>query len=162
VVGVFAAPFSASDPVNTPRDLQENSPAVLAALGDAVRDLDNSKIAYDAKLGDYQYELRGARRIPIHGGPGTLGLFNAINAPFVAGRGYPDVPHGSSYVQVVHLDGRLCPDARTILTYSQSTDPTSPWYADQTEMFSRKQWNAPPFCAPDVARQGVSSQTIGE
>ena len=34
-----------------------------------------------------------------------------------------------------------CPvDTRSILTYSQSTNPNSPYFADQTRMFSNKQW----------------------
>jgi acyl-homoserine-lactone acylase len=35
-----------------------------------------------------------------------------------------------------------CPvDARTILTYSQSTNPNSPYYADQTRLYSGKGWD---------------------
>jgi acyl-homoserine-lactone acylase len=163
-VGLFAVPFSASDPVNTPRDLQETSPAVLSALGDAVKDLQTSAIPFDAPLGGYQYVTRNGTRIPIHGGPGTLGVFNAINVSFVPGSGYPYVPHGSSYVQVVHFaPGSACPDVRTILTYSESANATSPFYADQTSMFSHKKWNAPPFCPRDVARQAVGPPlSIGE
>jgi acyl-homoserine-lactone acylase len=160
--GLFSTPFAASDPVNTPRGLQEQSPAVLTSLGDAVHDLQTSGIAFDAPLGQYQYVTRNGTRIPIHGGPGVLGDFNAMNNSFVPGKGYPDVPHGSSYVQVVHLDGRACPDARTILTYSQSTDPTSPWFSDQTRMYSAKEWNAPPFCLSQVQAQKISSIQLGQ
>jgi hypothetical protein len=32
------------------------------------------------------------------------------------------------------------PQVRTILTYPRSSDPTSPWYADQTTVFSAKRW----------------------
>ena len=61
--------------------------------------------------------------------------------------------HGSSYIQVVSWSGRgTCPDTRTILTYSQSTDPTSPHFADQTKLFSKHGWNDVPFCASDLKR----------
>ena len=43
-----------------------------------------------------------------------------------------------------------CPDTRTILTYSQSANPDSPYFADQTRMFSNKEWVDPPFCASEV------------
>ena len=44
-----------------------------------------------------------------------------------------------------------CPnDTRTILTYSQSTDPASPWFKDQTEMFSNKQWVDEAFCESEI------------
>ena len=60
--------------------------------------------------------------------------------------------HGSSYVQVVGWNKTSCPDARTILTYSESTDPTSPHYGDQTELFTKKRWVRGLFCKRDVLR----------
>ena len=52
-------------------------------------------------------------------------------------------------MQAVELNGK-CPDVRTILTYSQSTSPESPWFADQTRMFSRKEWVDVPFCPGEL------------
>ncbi|MEA2421572.1 MAG: acyl-homoserine-lactone acylase, partial [Thermoleophilaceae bacterium] len=101
-------------------------------------------------LREVQYEQRGSERIPIHGGPGDPeGDFNAINAPWVPGVGYPNVPHGSSFVMVAQLTGG-CPSTRTILTYSLSTNPASPYFADQTRMFSRKQWVTERFCESQI------------
>jgi acyl-homoserine-lactone acylase len=88
-----------------------------------------------------------------------VGVFNAINVPFVRGQGYPDVPHGSSFVQAVHLTGG-CPDVRTILTYSQSTNPNSPFSADQTRMFTRKEWVIFPFCSKDVRAATVATTRL--
>jgi len=48
---------------------------------------------------------------------------------------------------VVTWHNGRCPDARTILTYSLSTDPTNPHYADQTALFSKKRWVTDRFCA---------------
>ena len=73
------------------------------ALADAVTDLKGAGIPLDAPLRDFQYEKRGDEQIPIHGGPGTVGVFNAINVTWDAKAGYPNVPHGSSYVQAVEL-----------------------------------------------------------
>ena len=47
------------------------------------------------------------------------------------GVGYPKVRHGSSFVMAVEL-GPHGPSGRQILTYSQSANPNSPWYGDQT------------------------------
>ncbi len=153
-ISPFSTPFSASDPVNTPRGLNTGSPQVSQALADAVSDLNNAGIPLDAPLRDHQYERRGEERIPIHGGPGGVGVFNAINVGWDAAAGHPNIPHGSSYVQTVSLDGG-CPKARTILTYSQSTSPESPWFADQTRMFSRKEWVTPRFCEADILKSPV-------
>ena len=45
-----------------------------------------------------------------------------------------------------------CPDARTILTYSQSTNPGSPFYNDQTKLFSKKKWVPDLFCRAAVVK----------
>ena len=98
-------------------------------------------------------------------GRATAGVFNAINvraADLKAGKGYEDVPHGSSFVQAVAFTDGACPvTPRTILTYSQSANARSPFYADQTRMYSRKQWNPVPFCRPDVLAQTVSTTRLG-
>ncbi|MEX2193699.1 MAG: penicillin acylase family protein [Thermoleophilaceae bacterium] len=152
--------FSAGDPVNTPSGLNTSSPLVRQALRDAVADLRGAGIPLDAPLRDFQYEQRGDERIPIHGGPGTVGVFNAINVSWDPENGYDNVPHGSSYVQAVEVDGG-CPDARTILTYSQSSNPESPWYSDQTRMFSRKEWVDPPFCESELRREPLAVRDLG-
>ena len=157
--GPYSTPFDASDPVNTPRGLNTLHPQVRQALLDAIQDLRDSGIPLDAPLRGWQYEQRGDERIPIHGGPGTVGVFNAINVPFVKGQGYPNVPHGSSFVQAVHVTGG-CPDVRTILTYSQSTNPNSPFFGDQTRMFSRKEWVDFPFCSKDVRAATVATTRL--
>jgi acyl-homoserine-lactone acylase len=150
---VFSTPFDVSDPVHTPSGLNTTSPKVQQALADAVTDLQKAGIALNAPLGQYQYEKRGDERIPIHGGPGDpYGDFNAINVPWVGSGpepGYPNVPHGSSFVMVTSFTGG-CPDNRSILTYSESENPDSPYFADQTRMFSRKEWVDPPFCASEM------------
>jgi acyl-homoserine-lactone acylase len=147
--GVWKVPFNVDDPVGTPRGLKSENPQVKQALVDAISEMDGAGIPLDAPLGDWQYVTRGGERIPIHGGPGTLGVFNAINVVW-SGKGYTDVPHGSSFVQAVSFDGPRCPDTRTILTYSQSHNPDSPYYKDQTLMYSGKQWNRMAFCDADI------------
>ncbi len=148
----FAEPFDVNDPVNTPRGLNTGSPTVQQALDQAVSDLEGAGIPLDAPLRDFQYEKRGDEKIPIHGGPGTVGVFNAINVGWNAAAGYPNVPHGSSYVQTVELPKRGCARVRTILTYSQSTSPESRWFGDQTRLFSRRRWVKPPFCPKQMRR----------
>ena len=53
-------------------------------------------------------------------------------------------------MQVVTWGAGACPNARTILTYSESTDPTDPHYADQTALFSQKKWVVDRFCAAAI------------
>jgi acyl-homoserine-lactone acylase len=149
---LWRVPFNVSDPVRTPRDLNTASPTVRQALTDAIAELGQSGIPLDAPLGEHQYVTRNGERIPIGGGTESQGVLNKIEATWTPGQGYTEVQTGSSYVQVVTFGRGPCPDARTLLTYSQSADPTSPHYADQTRLFSRNQWVHAPFCENDIRR----------
>jgi acyl-homoserine-lactone acylase len=166
----FTTPFNPADPINTPSGLNVANPLVQRALADAVTDLTSAGIPLDAPLDDpvnnhhYQYEKRGPTKIPIHGGPGSLGVFNAINVGFSSNPsapGYTDVPHGSSFVMVTQFTNG-CPDDRSIVTYSQSENPNSPYFADQTQLFSNKQWNDPPFCESEVLADDPDITSITE
>ncbi len=156
----FADSFDVDHPVTTPRMLASDDPTVLRALADAVRRLDG--IPLDAPLGSIQTESRSGTAIPIHGDRDQVGAFNVITAPRVAGVGYPNIEHGTSYVMAVKL-GRKGPRGRQILSYSQSTDPTSPWFGDQTELFSHKGWDTIKYtnrqikADPELVRYVVSS-----
>jgi acyl-homoserine-lactone acylase len=147
--GPWTTPFSASDPVHTPSGLNSSDPQVQMAFGDAVAAMQSAGLALDVPLGTVQYvKDAGGARIPLHGGPGDPdGDFDAIYSDVMTGRGQ-DPSLGSSYVQVVTWhSGSACPDSRTILTYSEAQDPTSPHYRDQTRLWSNKQWLDDGYCS---------------
>ena len=158
--GPWVVPFQVTDPMNTPHTLNTAHPQVRAAFADAVLSLRANQIDPAAKLGDVQGEYRGAERIPVHGGPHVEGVFNYIASTLGKG-GWNDVYHGSSFIMTVSFtdDG---PRARTLVTYAQSTNPASPFWADQLRMFSAKQWNDLPFHHADVRREAIGRAVIGE
>ena len=100
-------------------------------------------VALNASYGQVQHATRGRSKIPIHGC--DTGCFNAIYAS--NGRStspidqapYGEVYDGSSLVMTTQLNPSG-PTSQGILTYSQSTDPTSPWYANMTRLYSRERW----------------------
>ena len=149
---LWKVPFDPANPVDTPRGLNTGSLAVRKALIDAIAELRDGGIPLDAPLGDHQYVTRNGERIPIGGGTDVLGMLNNIEALWTPGRGYTEVEHGSSYVQVVAFGQGSCPDTRTLMTYSQSADPTSPHHADQTRLFSQKRWVQERFCEQDIEK----------
>jgi acyl-homoserine-lactone acylase len=163
---VFQNPFNVSDPVNTPNGLNTSSTKVQTALADAVSDLRGAGIPLNGTLRDWQYETRGDERIPIHGGSGDPeGQFNAVNAQWSGSGdepGYSHIPHGSSFVMVTSFTNGACPaDDRSILTFSQSENPNSAHFADQTRMFSNKEWVNPPFCESEVlAEPGLVTEKV--
>ncbi len=165
-VGLASAPnpiwktqFSVADPVNTPRDLNTAHPPVQKAFGDALNDLAGAGIKVDDPLGQWQVDERpDGTKTSYHGGPGGLGVFNAVAAGWNASKGYVGpLAHGASFIQTVAFNGTGCPDARTILTYSQSTNPLSKHFADQTRLFSGGGWVTDRFCRSDVLAGTIST-----
>ncbi|MER7457523.1 acylase [Micromonospora sp. NPDC126480] len=156
----FADQFDPAAPLTTPNRLAVDDPRVRTALADAVRKL--AGIPLDARLGDVQTEPRGAERVPIHGGRHEAGVFNMIIGVFEPGVGYPKIRHGSSFVMAVEL-GRHGPSGRQILTYSQSANPNSPWYADQTRLYSGKGWDTIKFTQKQLrADPNLVTYRVGE
>ncbi|KNB52312.1 penicillin acylase family protein [Streptomyces caatingaensis] len=148
---LWRVPFSAEDPVRTPRSLDTAHPAVARVLADAVAELRAQGTALDAPWGEHQFVERGGKRLPIPGGSHDLGVWNVVQSRWDAARGaYTDVRSGTSYLQAVGFDGGPCPVARTLLTYSQSSDPASPHYSDQTELFSAGRMVKARFCEKDI------------
>jgi acyl-homoserine-lactone acylase len=163
VPGLWLTPFDANDPVNTPRDLNAANPAVIKAMRDALDYLQAKHVPYDAPWGSLQVAGDdGAPAIPIGGGEGFAGNANAVSSRNPAanlGYLYP-VSYGSSHIQAVaFLDhGRL--RAETILTYSQSMDPTRPTSSDQTRLFSQERWVHFPWTRAQIRRDAVRTYTV--
>jgi acyl-homoserine-lactone acylase len=159
---MWTTQFSASDPVNTPSGLNSSSPLVLQALQDAVADLEGAGIPLDAPMRGYQYDVRGGKQVPIHGGPGGLGVFNAISAQWNPDEGgYTNIPHGSSFIAAMGFKDRGCPaKALTFVTYGQTEDQASPHARDYPRAFSRKKWNPVPFCRGEVRKRTLSVERV--
>ncbi len=158
----FKVPFDPADPVNTPNTLDAANAKVLEALQKAVDTLTELKIPLDAALGEVQRETRGDERIPIHGGAGQEGVFNVITVGKLEPElGWTDIRHGSSWIMTVEF-GPEGPRSQGILTYSQSTDPASPFRSDQTRAYSAKQWDDLLFTEEAVEAATVSRKTVTE
>ncbi|WP_329332158.1 penicillin acylase family protein [Streptomyces sp. NBC_00663] len=148
---LWKVPFSASDPVGTPNTLNTDSTAFPIALADTVAELRAAGIALNSPLGQHQFVVRNGQRIPVPGGTESLGVWNKVEPVWdTANGGYTEVSTGSSYIQAVGWDGSRCPVAHTLLTYSQSSNPNSPHYSDQTRLFSQERWVTSRFCEKDI------------
>ncbi|MEU5686012.1 penicillin amidase [Streptomyces venezuelae] len=149
---LWKVPFSAADPVRTPNTLDTTLPAFRTALADAVTELTAAGADVDAPLGANQYVVRHGKRIPVSGGTESLGVWNKIEANWDKKAGYTEVAHGSSHIQAVGWNSGSCPEARTLLSYSQSSNPNSPHYSDQTRLYGKERWVTSRFCEKDILR----------
>jgi len=135
----WRVPFDPADPVNTPRDVDGSSEKVTDALRAAVADLRGKGIPLGVALGELQAEPRGSERIAIPGCSEGEGCFNIISTRRDE-QGRYDPFTGSSFVMTAGFDAKGRPRGASILTYSQSENPRSPYYADQTRLFSEQKW----------------------
>jgi acyl-homoserine-lactone acylase len=178
---LFAMPFDPADPIGTPSGLAPAGPdgdLALQNLARAVKLLEGRGIALDVPLGELQYADKAGRRMPVHGGHGWYeGLMNMQqnsrntttlepmdNPPLVEGsrflteKGYP-VVHGSSFLMVLEYTEKG-PNAKAFLTYGQSGDPSSPYFTDQTELYSREEWRPVLFDQEAIEANKVSDTKL--
>jgi acyl-homoserine-lactone acylase len=175
---LFGDAFDADHPVTTPATLAP-APAtgddpVVVALGRAVVLLQSAGFDVDTKLGELQHTKKGTETIPIHGATNLDGAFNIVDyndndntllastkrGPVVKDATGADDPtgltedgyivnRGSSFMMALEFtkDG---PHAESVLSYSQSSDPSSPHYADQTHLFSESRYHPVPFTDAEI------------
>jgi acyl-homoserine-lactone acylase len=140
-------PFSPAHPLTTPRGLNTGNPAVQHALADAVQYLQAHHDPLGIPLGSTQHYAG----VPLPGCTEGEGCFNRVEG-FVprGGNGIDtEVNVGSSFIMATELTPHV-PRTRTLLTYSESANPDSPHYTDQTVLFSRSQWVTEPFTQAQI------------
>jgi acyl-homoserine-lactone acylase len=155
---LFQRDFNAADPVNTPHTMTpDKNNESLRTLARAIRAIEQAGFALDAPLGRVQYSNRNGGRIPIHGGGSYEGIANIVSfsassttlepnpvpermqgSRYLTKEGYL-INYGTSFIMALEYTA-AGPRAQAFLTYSQSGDPASPLYSDQTQLFSEKKW----------------------
>ena len=161
----WVTPFDINDPVNTPRGLNTSLPAVHAALHDAQTRIENAGLSFAEPLSEQQHSGVNDTAIPIFGAGGAIGAFTIAEdseqelAPDTLGPDGYRIDFGNSYIQVVTWDSGGV-HAEGFLTYSQSTDPANPHYADFTEAYSQQRWHRFPFHPEEIAADQESRITL--
>jgi len=157
--------YDPTDPLNTPAGIDTalvaNQDRVIDALAEASTRLQDANVPLDAPWGDVQFLVRNDEEVPIHGGQGTMGSYGAISVG-LSEDGYVNPGSGNSYIQAVTWDESECPIADVILVPSQSTDPASPHFADQTKLYSNKEWVRFPFCEDDIVAAQIGETLVLE
>jgi acyl-homoserine-lactone acylase len=159
--GFWADAFNPADPLSTPSKLNTANPQILTALADAVENLQQHHVPLDASLGQVQHVTRNGTNIPI---PGCETCYGAIDAydgqnSLYKGFSYGQVDYGNSLVMTTELTSQG-PVSQGILTYSEATNPKSPWYANMTKLYSQKRWVPLAFTSTQLERQHGLSKTV--
>ena len=160
-VNLWEVPFSPARPLTTPRTLS-TAPEVVDAMRTAIERITARGHTFGQTYGEmHRSGDRGSAGWPLGGGLGdTTGDANAVSSTL--GEAVLDpVTRGSSYIQAIAFRGRSEVVARTILTYSQYENPTSPWSDDQTKMFSEERWVHFPWTDQQIADSLVETIHLG-
>ncbi|MEQ1567135.1 MAG: penicillin acylase family protein [Myxococcota bacterium] len=150
--------FDPADPIYTPSTLAPataDGDGVLEALAVAVVRIGQAGFALDQPLGELQHQVRGDTWIPILGGNYLEGVISVatwgggdttllpryVPAPSITPSDLSEdgyyVNNGNSFVLAMSF-GDDAPSARAILTYSQSDNPESPHFADQSQLYTEQ------------------------
>lgn len=171
---LMSVPFDPEQPLATPNTLTPPPPPgeqdkVMASLARAQIRLQDAGFALDVRLGAVQRASRGTQQFAIPGGQGRDGIANVVGynvlkstvepptsrGPLLnpetglTAEGYV-INFGSSFVMALEI-GAKGPRGQAFLSYSQSDDPASPYFSDQTALFSSQQWRPLVFSEADIA-----------
>ena len=177
---LFQQPFNPMEAATTPAGLA-NTELALDRLARAVVLLEGEDIGLDTALGNLQLGHRSERQYPVHGGNRHEGIANlqmsttvgnnqtetpiftgsdefAGNSNSLSKSGY-NVVHGSSFIMTLGWNDSG-PEAEAILSYSQSGDPESPHFDDQTQLYAEKTWRPVRFTPRDIETHAVSQRVL--
>jgi len=173
--GMCAKGYDPADPIGTPAQLRWKTPKggkgpAVVALGEAVARLKGAGIPLDAPLAAWQFASKGGDKVAVPGGLQKAGCFNIASwsggrhttlldepgqppvvnsATGLTKEGYA-VNYGSSFVMAVGF-GDNGPEGLQVLTYSQSAEPDSPHFRDQTDLYAAGKWLPIRFRPEDIA-----------
>ncbi len=112
-------------------------------------------IPLDASTGEVQHAPQ-AGAAPLPGCSDGGGCYAAIGGSFPTPTSkQTEVTGGTSIVMFTELLAGHEPVSKALLAYSQSEDPTSPYYEDQTQRLSKNEWITLPWTPASVAEDAI-------
>lgn len=145
-------PFGVDSNIPLYQALLQNAPdtqqLILNAAADAVRLLRNQYDSVEIPWGEVHRLVRGTEEVPFAGSGSGEPIFVSSDYAYKDDRW--QVTYGYGFAMAVEF-GEL-PRAVSIVPFGASESPTSKHYADQLELFSKKQFKPTHFLMEDVAR----------
>lgn len=145
---VFETPWNETQPAATPHGIGDNETA-LKSLVAAVKEMKEKYGSLEVPWGEIHRLRRGTVDEPIGGLTGDYGAFRVIGYEELAGGKYV-AGGGDSYVVAVEFTAP--PTAYSIVAYSQTDDPKSPHFNDQSRLFAQEKWKRAWFTDEDIEK----------
>lgn len=154
----FARVWNVNDPYNTPRGLADPKRAA-EAFAFAVGETKRRYGRFDVTWGDVHRVRRGNVDMPVGGCGNDLGCFRILGFTRDTD-GKLAANSGDGWVLAVEFGDT--PRAYSVLSYGQSRLPTSPYHADQAEMFAKGEMKKVAFTTAEVYAQSIVRFRPGE
>ncbi len=151
---LYAVPWDEKRPATTPSGIRHPEAARTALIA-AVHEIKQTYGKLGIRWGDVHRLRRGNLDVPI-GGYTDEGGFPIEFGGFRIIRYNPDkdgkfrAASGDSFVMAVEFTSP--PTAYSISAYSQSDDPKSPHFTDQSVLFAQEKWKRVRFTEEDIAK----------
>jgi acyl-homoserine-lactone acylase len=147
----YAVPWSANEPMTTPRGLADKARAVKAFQA-ALAEVTKLYGGPDVNWGEVHRIRKGAVDLPVSGGSGLMGCFRVLEFRKDADKKLA-ANSGDSWVFAVEFSQPV--KAFTVVAYSESDSPKSPNFADQATLFSANKMKTAAFTDEEIKRDLV-------
>ncbi len=156
--GQFAVAWNTDEPTKTPRGLADPDLA-RTTFREAMDNLKRRFGTIDVAWGDTHRFRKGPVDLPLSGGSGLMGCFRVLDFHEDAD-GKESSRGGDSYVFMVEFSEP--PRGYTVLAYSQSEIPSSPYYNDQAALFAAGKFKRAAFTDAEINEALVTKYRPGE
>ncbi|MGC4060236.1 MAG: penicillin acylase family protein [Aquabacterium sp.] len=150
---LYATPFSADHPLDTPREPRASDSRVAQALARTVKDFSDRGWALDASVATQRFVRNAGRTLPLYGGCHEAGYFVVAcneNEKSESRDAMDGHAHANSYMQVVWF-GADGVHASTLLAHGQKEGAVDNGPADAAvRRYARKDWLRFPFHERDI------------
>lgn len=130
----YAVPWSAAEPISTPRGLKDPAAAV-ELLRKAVAETKRKYGSLDRPYGEVSRFILDDMDLPGSGGFGNLGAFDVISWSSLNKQGQRIPTHGETWVAMVEFSTPV--RAWGLMSYGNARQPGTKHYTDQLELLSR-------------------------
>jgi acyl-homoserine-lactone acylase len=145
----YAVPWSAAEPMSTPRGLADK-PRAVKTFKEALADVNRLYGSADVTWGTVHRIRKGTVDLPVSGGSGLMGCFRVLEFREDEDKKLA-ANSGDSWVFAVEFSQPV--KAYTVVAYSESDTLTSPNFSDQAALFSANKMKKAAFMEDEIKRQ---------
>ena len=156
---VFVQTWSKDAPTTTPYGLA-NPEAAVEAFEWAIEDCNIRYGGWDQAWGDVHRAVLGDQDLPVGGATGVLGCFRVVwYVPHKQDGKKLQVRGGDGWILAVEF--AETPIAHSVLPYGNSNKKSSPYFANQLELFTNNELKPVAYTEADIQEKTIKTYDLG-